>query len=89
MSAEHQPNNLQQPRVRCPKGTKMSKSIKTFGALGPFKTKEERRHFMRSMAIANHEAAHRPKKSFASNSASDASTRAIAVSKNDTSSEEQ
>lgn len=52
----------QSPRVRCPKHMKMPKSVKTFGALGPWKTKEERNHIMRSMAIAIYEAEHRVKK---------------------------
>lgn len=61
MSAEDQPNNLQKPRVRCPKHTKMPKSVKTFGALGPWKNQEERNHYRRSMAIAIYEAEHRAK----------------------------
>ena len=60
-NAEFQPNNLQQPRARCPKHMKMPKSVKTFGALGPWKTKEERNHYQRSMAIAIYEAEHRVK----------------------------
>ena len=76
-SAEHQPNNLQQPRARCPKHTNMPKSVKTFGALGPF-TKVERNHYMRSMATAFYEYEHRIKKVYGTKTVSDASTRAIA-----------
>lgn len=61
MSAENQPNNLQKPRVRCPKHTNMPKSVKTFGALGPWRTKEERNHYRRSMAIAIYESQNRSK----------------------------
>ena len=56
MSAQDQPNNLQK-RIRCAKGTKVSKAIKTFADSGIFKTKEARREYIRMMAIVTHEAA--------------------------------
>jgi hypothetical protein len=56
MSAEDQPNNLQK-RIRCAKGTKVSKAIKTFADSAVFKTKEARREYIRMMAIVTHEAA--------------------------------
>lgn len=75
-SAEHQVKNEQAPRVRCPKHTKMPKSVKTFGALGPWKTKEERNHYQRSMAIAIYEFEHRAKKVYGAKN-TDAPTRGI------------
>ena len=59
MSAENQPNNLQK-RQRCPKGTKMSKSIKMVGAMRSG-DKADRRAYMRAMATVEHEAAHKLK----------------------------
>lgn len=54
---QDQPNNLQEPRRKCPKGMKLPNIIKAQAALMFHKTKSERRHFMRSMGIAIHEAA--------------------------------
>lgn len=75
---EHQPNNLQQPRVRCPKGMKMPKSVKTYAALGKFASKSDHNSYMRSTGMAIHDVAHRPTRSFATKTVSDASARAIA-----------
>ena len=48
----------EQPRrVKCPKGMKLPRSVKTRAALASWKTKEDKNHYMRSMGIAIHEAA--------------------------------
>lgn len=68
---QDQPNNLQK-RHRCPKGTKMSKAIKTLGALRSG-DKADRRAYMRAMATVEHEAAHKIK--MASRMSNDKNTR--------------
>jgi hypothetical protein len=63
-------------RIKCPKHMKMPKSVKTFAALGPFKTKEEHNHYMRSTGLAIHEAEHRKRKVYATKMVSDSASRA-------------
>jgi hypothetical protein len=43
-------------RLKCPKGMKLPKSVKTQAALGGFTNQADRNHYMRSQGIALHEA---------------------------------
>ena len=47
----------QQPRVKCPKGMKLPRSVKVQVALMKGRTKEFKKAWMRSMGTAIHEAA--------------------------------
>jgi hypothetical protein len=54
MSEQHP--NQKQVRVRCPKGTKVSKSTKRLASSLAFSSNSDRNSFRKSIAIAQHEA---------------------------------
>jgi hypothetical protein len=56
-------NNQTQVRIRAPKGMKTSKAVKRLATLLPFDTTEARRSYIKSIAMAEHDAKYNAKKS--------------------------